>query len=79
MPRPQFSIRTLLWLTLVVAAFLGGAEWGKRRQATNESVLRQNVRRLDRALYESVIDNFRLQQALSEHDIDLPDGVRPIR
>jgi hypothetical protein len=24
MPRPQFTIRTLLWLTLVVAAFLGG-------------------------------------------------------
>jgi hypothetical protein len=24
MRRPQFSIRTLLWLTLVVAAFLGG-------------------------------------------------------
>lgn len=24
MPRPQFSIRTLLWLTLLVAAFLGG-------------------------------------------------------
>lgn len=24
MPRPQFSIRTLLCLTLVVAAFLGG-------------------------------------------------------
>ena len=29
MPRPQFSIRTLLWLTLVAAAFLAGmqAEW----------------------------------------------------
>lgn len=24
MPRPQFGIRTLLWLTLVVAAFFGG-------------------------------------------------------
>jgi hypothetical protein len=24
MTRPQFNIRTLLWLTLVVAAFLGG-------------------------------------------------------
>lgn len=24
MPRPQFSLKTLLWLTLVVAAFLGG-------------------------------------------------------
>lgn len=30
MPRPEFSIRTLLWLTLVVAAFLGGIVYGKR-------------------------------------------------
>ena len=27
---PQFSIRTLLWLTLVVAAFLGGIEYQRR-------------------------------------------------
>jgi hypothetical protein len=36
MPRPQFSIRTLLWLTLVVAAFLGGMlferEWLAREE-----------------------------------------------
>jgi hypothetical protein len=32
MPRPQFSIRTLLWLTLVVAAFLGGIGFEKERQ-----------------------------------------------
>ena len=32
MPRPQFSIRTLLWLTLVVAAFLGGMAWQKHRE-----------------------------------------------
>ena len=30
MPRPQFSIRSLLWITLVVAAFLGGTAYGKR-------------------------------------------------
>jgi len=30
MPRPQFSIRTLLWLTLVAAAFLGGIVYGKK-------------------------------------------------
>lgn len=30
MPRPQFSIRTLLGLTLVVAAFLGGMAYGKK-------------------------------------------------
>jgi hypothetical protein len=32
MPRPQFTIRTLLWLTLVVAAFLGGMKVGRERE-----------------------------------------------
>lgn len=31
MPRPQFSIRTLLWLTLVVAAFMGGILFEQER------------------------------------------------
>ena len=31
MPRRQFSIRTLLWLTLVVAAFLAGMLFERRR------------------------------------------------
>ena len=30
MRRPQFSLKTLLWLMLVVAAFLGGMELQKR-------------------------------------------------
>jgi hypothetical protein len=30
MPRPQFSLRTLLWLTLVVAAFMAGIAYGKK-------------------------------------------------
>ena len=30
MRRPQFSIRTLLWLTLVAAAFFGGAAWQRQ-------------------------------------------------
>jgi hypothetical protein len=33
MPRPQFSLKTLLWLMAVVAAFLGGAEFGRLREA----------------------------------------------
>lgn len=43
MPRPQFSIRTLLWLTLVAAAFLGGIAYGKRleRQAYAEWFARE--------------------------------------
>ena len=34
MPRPQFTLKTLLWLTLAVAAFMGGIrferEWRRR-------------------------------------------------
>jgi hypothetical protein len=58
MPRPQFSIRTLLWLTLVVAAFLGGMlferEWRLRAEkararanfeADYQRVLRAQVER----------------------------------
>lgn len=30
MTRPQLVIRTLLWVTLVVAAFLGGIEYQRR-------------------------------------------------
>ena len=36
MPRPQFSIRTVLWLTLVVAAFLGGIVFEKERAKRNQ-------------------------------------------
>lgn len=36
MPRPQFSIRTLLWLTLVVAAFLGGMAFERERRSREE-------------------------------------------
>jgi hypothetical protein len=37
MPRPQFSIRTLLWLTLVVAAFLGGMVVEQRIEVTRRA------------------------------------------
>lgn len=35
MPRPQFSIRTLLWLTLVVAAFMAGFCSSKNASGVN--------------------------------------------
>lgn len=34
-PRFQFSIRTLLWLTLVLAAFLGGVSVGRKWERSN--------------------------------------------
>jgi len=34
---PQFSLKTLLWLVAIVAAFLGGAKWGNRNAGDLES------------------------------------------
>jgi hypothetical protein len=39
MPRPQFSLKTLLWLMAVVAAFLAGAAWSERRWAKEREML----------------------------------------
>lgn len=32
MPRPQFSLRTIFWLTLVVAAFFAGVSWPRHHE-----------------------------------------------
>jgi hypothetical protein len=32
MLRPQFCLKSLLWLMAVVAAFLGGDQFGRERQ-----------------------------------------------
>jgi len=53
MPRPQFSIRTLFWLTLVVAAFLGGMAVQRQldsRKATIVLRVRQDAK------YEDVVN-----------------------
>jgi hypothetical protein len=31
MRRPQFSLKSLLWLMVVIVAFLGGAAWQRQR------------------------------------------------
>jgi hypothetical protein len=33
MRRPQFTLKTWLWLMVVVACFFAGAEWGRRQLA----------------------------------------------
>jgi hypothetical protein len=39
MPRPQFTLKTLLWLMAVVAAFFAGAAWSERPWAKEREVL----------------------------------------
>lgn len=38
MPRPQFTLKTLLWLMVVVASFCGGAAWQRRRYMAERSL-----------------------------------------
>ena len=53
MPRAQFSIRTLLWLTLVAAVFLGGIQVGicveqDRRMRKDQIIYEAAKRRMGR-------------------------------
>ncbi len=72
MPRPQFSIRTLLWLTLVVAAFLGGMAAQRRIagiQATNREIeLKDTLREVRRELAHWVGEANRFEQAIEQND-----------
>jgi hypothetical protein len=43
MRRPQFSLRTLLWLMAVVAAFCGGLGIGRQSANQREQILRMEA------------------------------------
>lgn len=72
MPRPQFSIRTLIWLTLVVAAFLGGMAAQHRIagiQATNREIeLKETLRDVRRELAHWVGEANRLRQSIEQKE-----------
>jgi hypothetical protein len=61
MRRPQFSLKTLLWLMAVVAAFSGGAAWQHRMASERISALQSECA----ALNEDVL---KLQISLARSD-----------
>jgi putative exporter of polyketide antibiotics len=76
MPRPQFSIRTLFWLMLVVAAFFGGVAFALAR-AKQDLEAKVNYYEQDRTHREKVLrevvgENLELRQRLG-----LPLGRTP--
>ena len=68
MPRPQFSLKMLLWLMVVVAAFLGGSSWKHR-------LLSQQISELE-AEKRLVESDLAIRQML-DHDMDI--GFTPYR
>ena len=61
MPRPQFSLKSLLWLMAVVAAFFGGLAIGH-----------QNTWQY-RVIQALMKDNAALVEALENNDIEKPN------
>lgn len=43
MRRPQFRLKTLLWLMVCVACFFAGSQWMKRRLDVEMMVLKEEV------------------------------------
>jgi hypothetical protein len=73
MARPQFSIKTMLWLMAVVAAFLGGAEWARRGWEQEKAGLLTELRlAADRAeadhrnFLECDAERFHLEQQIKQ-------------
>lgn len=69
MPRPQFSIRILLWLTLVVAAFLGGMLFERKR--LNREELELELRRQE-AIYAQFVRAEKRQRQLRLRELKVP-------
>ena len=81
MPCPQFSIRPLLWLTLVVAAFLAGMVIQGHRDATRIAeldeieILHQTEMKLafDRDWYIQWLKE-EVKSLKTEHDLEVLKG-----
>jgi hypothetical protein len=67
MQRPQFSLKTLLWLMLVVAAFVGGIQFERERRRRADDAAAMAAQAVLRARVSAgMIDAMRRQQ--------VPDG-----
>ncbi|HEX5442911.1 MAG TPA: hypothetical protein VFW87_03735 [Pirellulales bacterium] len=42
-PRPQFTLKTLLWLMALVAAFMGGIAWERRVAEARRDAIRATI------------------------------------
>ena len=74
MPRPQFTLKTLLWLMAVAAAFFAGSSWAERRLADERKELEESadqcfqmVRRAGRYVQE-------MEKALDEAQYGKPSN-----
>jgi len=66
MPRPQFTLKTMLWLIALVACFFAGFEVARRRGAEDRDNLLRVLQNKERALREITHENTRLFEMLEK-------------
>jgi hypothetical protein len=47
MPRPQFSLKSMLWVMVVVAAFIAGTTWQRTSDDRERELLKWRVQMLE--------------------------------
>jgi hypothetical protein len=78
MRRPQFTLKTLLWLMAVVAAFFAGGRWAERRWETREMEMFDAMKRAANAQQkaeEELLDA--IYGKLAKNPFMVEEGERP--
>ena len=66
MPRPQFSLKTSLWLMALVATFIGGAAWNDRQYKTQRSDYIWLINGQEKKFEQFILERRKLRRELRE-------------
>jgi hypothetical protein len=79
MRRPQFTLKTLLWLPICVACFFGGAKWADLRWVRERTRLKEEIEEWTVRARSADYYNQRLiqQQRENEHPLLFPPNATP--
>ncbi|HWB11674.1 MAG TPA: hypothetical protein VG826_20755 [Pirellulales bacterium] len=70
MRRPQFSLKTMLWLMAVAGAFFAGIEWDRRHPDDHRRALWENLQECREQQGETFDLLMKMRAAMSRHGID---------
>src|SRR5215469_3772362 len=70
MPRPQFTLKTMLWLMALVGAFCAGVRWERRQIGWEHKAMRRELSALKDGQMADTYTIVGYQRVLKKHGID---------